>query len=155
MLVMEIIMTNNAFFQACYCSNPLQQKPFTGKKLKDGIEQYHSVYPKFMNGEAVVRNVTVKQNFGRLICTLGLHKLRASERNHRAQGKMVLDINDEIFPSSRQYFKSLRKAILKKPPKLKHCKQYIIFIILLHDNFIGLLSSWVPQLNQGQGQVTT
>ena len=34
--------------------------------MKDGVEQYHIVYPKFMNGEAVVRNVPVKQNFGRL-----------------------------------------------------------------------------------------
>ena len=33
--------------------------------MKNGIEQYHITYPKFMNGEAVVRNVKVKQNFGR------------------------------------------------------------------------------------------
>jgi hypothetical protein len=35
--------------------------------MKNGVEQYHIVYPKFMNGNAVVRNVPVKQNFGRLI----------------------------------------------------------------------------------------
>jgi hypothetical protein len=44
------------------------------KRMKNGVEQYHIVYPKFMNGNAVVRNVPVKQNFGRLIGTLGLHK---------------------------------------------------------------------------------
>ena len=32
--------------------------------MKDGVEQYNVVYPKFMNGEAVVRKVPVKQNFG-------------------------------------------------------------------------------------------
>jgi hypothetical protein len=74
MLVIEIIMTDIVLFQACYCSNAFQQKPFAGKKMKDGIKQYHIVYPKFMNGEAVFRNVTVKQNFGTLICTLGLYK---------------------------------------------------------------------------------
>ena len=42
--------------------------------MKNGVEQYHIVYPKFMNGNEVVRNVPVKQNFGRLIGTLGLHK---------------------------------------------------------------------------------
>ena len=33
-------------------------------KKKNGVEQYNVVYPKFMNGEAVVRKVSVKQNFG-------------------------------------------------------------------------------------------
>ncbi|XP_028418518.1 uncharacterized protein LOC114543922 [Dendronephthya gigantea] len=32
-------------------------------RLKNGVEQYNVVYPKFMNGEAVVRKVPVKQNF--------------------------------------------------------------------------------------------
>ena len=36
-------------------------------KMKDGIEQVHVVYPKFKNGEAVVRNVKVQQKFGRFI----------------------------------------------------------------------------------------
>ena len=35
--------------------------------MKDGIEQVHVVYPKFKNGEAVVRNVKVQQKFGRFI----------------------------------------------------------------------------------------
>ncbi len=35
-------------------------------RMKDGVEQYNIVYPKFMNGKAVVRKVTVKQNFGKL-----------------------------------------------------------------------------------------
>ena len=34
------------------------------KKTKDGVERYNVVYPKFMNGEAVVRKITVQQNFG-------------------------------------------------------------------------------------------
>ena len=34
------------------------------KRKKDGVEQY-VVYPKFMNGGAVVRKVPVKQNFGK------------------------------------------------------------------------------------------
>lgn len=34
------------------------------KKMKDGVEQCNVVYPKYMNGEAVVRKVSVKQNFG-------------------------------------------------------------------------------------------
>ena len=34
--------------------------------MKDGVEQYNVVYPKFLNGQAVVRKVTVKQNFGKL-----------------------------------------------------------------------------------------
>ena len=34
------------------------------KRMKDGVEQYNVVYPKYMNGEAVVRKVSVKQNFG-------------------------------------------------------------------------------------------
>ena len=42
--------------------------------MKNGVEQYHIVCPKLMNGDTVVRNVPVKQNFGRLIGTLGLHK---------------------------------------------------------------------------------
>ncbi len=33
--------------------------------MKDGVEQYNTVYPKFMNGEAVVRTVPVKQNFSK------------------------------------------------------------------------------------------
>ncbi len=33
-------------------------------KMKNGIEQVHVVYPKFKNGEAVVRNVKVQQKFG-------------------------------------------------------------------------------------------
>ena len=33
--------------------------------MKDGVEQYNVVYPKFMNGEAVVRKLPVKQNFGK------------------------------------------------------------------------------------------
>ena len=32
--------------------------------MKNGVEQLHIVYPKFKNGEAVVRNVKVQQNFG-------------------------------------------------------------------------------------------
>jgi hypothetical protein len=32
--------------------------------MKDGVEQVHVVYPKFKNGEAVIRNVKVQQNFG-------------------------------------------------------------------------------------------
>lgn len=32
--------------------------------MKNGVEQLHVVYPKFKNGEAVVRNVKVQQNFG-------------------------------------------------------------------------------------------
>jgi hypothetical protein len=31
----------------------------------NGIKQVKLVYPKFKNGEAVVRNVTVKPNFGK------------------------------------------------------------------------------------------
>ena len=33
--------------------------------MKNGVEQLHVVYPKFKNGEAVVRNVKVQQNFGK------------------------------------------------------------------------------------------
>ena len=33
-------------------------------RMKNGVEQLHVVYPKFKNGEAVVRNVKVQQNFG-------------------------------------------------------------------------------------------
>jgi hypothetical protein len=40
------------------------------KRTKDGIEQYNVIYPKFMNGEAVVRKVSVKQNFGKLYITI-------------------------------------------------------------------------------------
>ena len=36
-------------------------------QMKNGVEQYNVVYPKFMNGEAVVRKVPVKQNFGKVI----------------------------------------------------------------------------------------
>jgi hypothetical protein len=32
--------------------------------MKNGVEQVHDVYPKFKNGEAVVRNVKVQQTFG-------------------------------------------------------------------------------------------
>ena len=32
--------------------------------MKNGSKQVHVVYPKFKNGEAVVRNVKVQQNFG-------------------------------------------------------------------------------------------
>ncbi len=32
--------------------------------MKNGVEQVHVVYPKFKNGEAVVKNVKVQQNFG-------------------------------------------------------------------------------------------
>ncbi|CAB3989187.1 Hypothetical predicted protein [Paramuricea clavata] len=32
-------------------------------RMKNGVEQCNVVYPKFMNGEAVVRKVPVKQNF--------------------------------------------------------------------------------------------
>ena len=32
--------------------------------MKNGSKQVHVVYPKFTNGEAVVRNVKVQQNFG-------------------------------------------------------------------------------------------
>ncbi|CAB3995098.1 Hypothetical predicted protein [Paramuricea clavata] len=31
--------------------------------MENGVEQLHVVYPKFKNGEAVVRNVKVQQNF--------------------------------------------------------------------------------------------
>ena len=34
------------------------------KRMKDGVEQYNVVYPKYINGEEVVRKVSVKQNFG-------------------------------------------------------------------------------------------
>ena len=30
----------------------------------NGVEHVHVVYPKFKNGEAVIRNVKVQQNFG-------------------------------------------------------------------------------------------
>ena len=33
-------------------------------RMKNGVEQLHVVYPKFKNGEAVVRNVKVQQKFG-------------------------------------------------------------------------------------------
>ena len=33
-------------------------------RMKNGVEQLHVVYPKFKNGEAVIRNVKVQQNFG-------------------------------------------------------------------------------------------
>jgi hypothetical protein len=36
-------------------------------RMKNGVEQLHVVYPKFKNGEAVVRNVKVQQNFGMYI----------------------------------------------------------------------------------------
>ena len=35
--------------------------------MKNGVEQLHAVYPKFKNGEAVIRNVKVQQNFGMYI----------------------------------------------------------------------------------------
>jgi hypothetical protein len=68
-------MTNIVLFQACYCSNIHFNKNLSReKRMKNGVELFHIVYPKFMNGNAVVRNVPVKQNSGRLIGTLGLHK---------------------------------------------------------------------------------
>lgn len=36
-------------------------------RMKNGVNQIHVVYPKFENGEAVVRNVKVQQNFGMYI----------------------------------------------------------------------------------------
>ncbi len=36
-------------------------------RMKNGVEQLHVVYPKFKNGEAVVRNVMVQQNVGMYI----------------------------------------------------------------------------------------
>ena len=36
--------------------------------MKNEVEQLH-VYPKFKNGEAVIRNVKVQQNFG-MYCIL-------------------------------------------------------------------------------------
>ena len=33
-------------------------------RMKNGVKQLHVVYPKFKNGEAVVRNVKVQQHFG-------------------------------------------------------------------------------------------
>lgn len=38
-------------------------------RTKNGNEQISVVYPKFKNGEAVVRSVKVQPNFG--MCTLG------------------------------------------------------------------------------------
>ncbi len=38
--------------------------------MKSGVEKLHVVYPKFKNGEAVVRNVKVQQNFGMYITFL-------------------------------------------------------------------------------------
>ena len=35
-------------------------------RTKDGEEQVSVIYPKFKNGEAIVRNVKVLQNFGML-----------------------------------------------------------------------------------------
>jgi hypothetical protein len=35
--------------------------------MKNSVEQCNVVYPKFMNGEAVVRKVPMKQNFGKVI----------------------------------------------------------------------------------------
>ena len=35
-------------------------------RQKDGEDQYSIIYPKFKNGEAVVRGVRVKPNFGKL-----------------------------------------------------------------------------------------
>ena len=32
--------------------------------MKDVVEQCNVVYPKYVNGEAVVRKVSVKRNFG-------------------------------------------------------------------------------------------
>ena len=43
---------------------------FREKRTKDGLDQYNVVYPKFMNGEAVVRKVSVTQNFGKLCVTI-------------------------------------------------------------------------------------
>lgn len=60
------------------------------KKMKNGVEQYNVVYPKFMNGEAVVRKVSVKQNFG-------------------MQGLILLP---SVLPSSQSH--CLRKNILKQ-----------------------------------------
>ncbi len=45
------------------------------KRTKNGVEQYNVVYPKFLNGEAVVRKVSVKQNFGKLQFAIPLHGL--------------------------------------------------------------------------------
>ena len=33
-------------------------------KIKNGVKQIHVAYPKFKNGDAVVRNVKVQQKFG-------------------------------------------------------------------------------------------
>lgn len=63
--------TRNYYGKHCFLDMLLQQSISTKtflvkKKMKNGVEQYHIVYPKFMNGEAVVRNVPTKQNFGKL-----------------------------------------------------------------------------------------
>lgn len=39
------------------------------KKSADGTQQVKVVWPKFKNGEAAVRDVKVKPNFGKYICT--------------------------------------------------------------------------------------
>lgn len=43
------------------------------KKNSSGEEQVSVIYPKFKNGEATVRSVRVKQNFGKLTFTLLLY----------------------------------------------------------------------------------
>ena len=42
---------------------------------KNGVEQVHVVYRKLKNGEAVVRNVKVQQNFGMQLRTYSHIKL--------------------------------------------------------------------------------
>ena len=61
--------TRNYYSKHCFLDMLLEQSISTflvKKKMKNGVEQYHIVYPKLMNGEAVVRNVPTKQNFGKL-----------------------------------------------------------------------------------------
>ena len=59
--------------------------------MKDGVEQYNIVYPKFMNGEAVVRTVPVKQNLGKFPkhMTSVLHVINSLNQKRYVQYKVV------------------------------------------------------------------
>ena len=60
------------------------------KKNADGTEQVKVVWPKFKNGEATVRDVKVKPNFGKIFFTCRL--------------KQIHDLNYQSSANSRNYF---------------------------------------------------
>ncbi|CAB3977283.1 Hypothetical predicted protein [Paramuricea clavata] len=86
-------------------------------RMKNGVEQVHVVYPKFKNGEAVVRNLKVQQNFDYVD---EIYDTIVDAMLDKKLAKEIKELKDETPPPMNRMLEKQRESmpIVDVPPTI-------------------------------------